>query len=85
MYESCESGGAAPEWRIAMQGVNSSQHLVARRELTRCDSESLCRERPQFWTAIVRKFSNRMRPSRESFGCCQRVRLLFQSSNDFSR
>jgi len=47
--------------------------------------ETLLREWLQLRVAIVRKFSKRMRPSRESFGCSQRVRFLFQSSNDFSR
>src|SRR6185295_12347839 len=36
-------------------------------------------------SASCRKFSNRTRPSRDSFWCSQRVRLLFQSSKDFSR
>src|SRR5215213_365775 len=83
--ESLKSGVAAPERRVAVHGVNSGQHLIARGELACRQRESLLRKRPQFLIARVRKFSKRMRPSRESFGCSQRVRFLFQSSNDFSR
>jgi len=69
----------------AVVRMNPREHLIAGGELTCCQRETLLREWLQLRVAIVRKFSKRMRPSRESFGCSQRVRFLFQSSNDFSR
>ena len=85
--ESLKSGGAAPERRVAVNGVYLAQHLIARSQLACCQRETLFGENQLrvATVASVRKFSNRMRPSRDSFGCSQRVRFLFQSSNDFSR
>ena len=35
--------------------------------------------------ASFKKFSNKILPSRDSFGCSHRVGFFDQSSNDFSR
>ena len=37
------------------------------------------------FNASLRKFSNKIRPSRDSFGCSHRVGFFDQSSNDFSK
>src|SRR5258706_16195158 len=48
-------------------------------------SHSAVTRQEEWASASCMKFSKRTRPSRDSFWCSQRVRLLFQSSKDFSR
>ena len=84
--ECLKTSGSTPKRRSAVRCMYRRQRFVSRGELARRQRKTfLCEWLHSPRVAIVRKFSNRMRPSRESLGCSQRVRLLFQSSKDFSR